>query len=76
MGNERRMSDTRAAEPFRVVALPEAFRVEDSAGRAISYTYFAEGARRSALPGSWTRDEARVIAERIARGFTLAATSK
>lgn len=59
--------------PYRVVELPEAFRVEDANGHAICFTYFAEGPRRSAIPGAWTREEARAIADRIARGFTRAA---
>jgi hypothetical protein len=58
--------------PCRVVELDTAFRVNDATGRAVSYVYFASGARLSAVPDLWSRDEARAIAERIARGFTLA----
>lgn len=58
--------------PCRVVALAESFRVEDANGRAVAYVYFGEGGRRSAMPGTWTREEANAIAERIARGFTRA----
>jgi len=58
--------------PCTVVELPEAFRIEDADGRAISYVYYATGARLSAILGSWTKDEARAIARRIARGFSRA----
>jgi hypothetical protein len=56
--------------PCTVVELPEAFRIEDADGRAVTYVYHATGARLSAILGSWTKDEARAIAQRIARGFS------
>jgi hypothetical protein len=40
--------------------------------RPVAYVYFGEGARRAAMSDLWSREEARVIAERIARGFTRA----
>lgn len=63
---------TTPVPPFTVVELPGCFRVDDGAGRAVAYVYFAEGARHTAMPDLWSRDEARVIAERIARGFSAA----
>lgn len=57
--------------PCVVRELGEAFRVDDAGGRPVAYVYFAEGARRSAT-GRWSTDDARAIAQRIARGFTLA----
>lgn len=58
--------------PCSVKELQEAFVILDADDRAVSYVYFAEGARQSATR-RWLREEARVIAERIARGFTRAA---
>lgn len=57
--------------PCRVDARDECFIVLDAGGRAVAYVYFADGARRSAT-NRWSREEAEAIAERIARGFTLA----
>lgn len=65
------MVDATPTPPCTVRALEEAFVVIDAAGRSVAYVYYAEGARRSAT-GRWSHDEARAIAERIARGFTLA----
>lgn len=59
--------------PCRVVALAESFRFEDANGRAVAFVYFGEGARRAAIPGTWTREEAYAIAERIAGRLTGAA---
>jgi hypothetical protein len=39
--------------PCTAVELPKAFRVEDADGRAVSYVYYATGARLSAILGSW-----------------------
>jgi hypothetical protein len=67
------MTDLRTPKaPCAIRELVEAFAVIDADGRAVSYVYFAEGARRSST-GRWSREEARAIAERIARGFTRAA---
>lgn len=61
-------NDPRA--PCHVDARDECFIVVDAADRPVAYVYFAENARRSAT-GRWSREEARAIAKRIARGFTL-----
>lgn len=62
------------APPCTVEQLTSAFIVRDDQGRAVAYVYFAEGDERLALPDAWTRAEAAEIAQRIARGFTLAGT--
>lgn len=67
------MLDNRTpAPPCHVVEVKGGYRVNDAAGRAVAYVYFAEGARRAAMPDLWSPEEAQAIAERIARGFTLA----
>lgn len=69
------MADLRTPKaPCTVRELIEALAVIDADGRTVSYVYFAEGARRAAT-GRWSREEARAIAERVARGFTRAAES-
>lgn len=47
----------------------------DAADRPVAYVYFAEGTRQAAT-GRWSREAAERIAERIARGFTRAGTSR
>jgi hypothetical protein len=65
------LDETRGPKaPCTVVELSEAFRIEDADGRAVTYVYYATGARLSAILGSWTKDEARAIAQQIARGFS------
>lgn len=59
--------------PCRVEAREECFTVVDAAGRPVAYVYFADGTRQEAT-GRWSREAAERIAERIARGFTLAGT--
>jgi hypothetical protein len=67
------LDDTRGPKaPCTVVELPEAFRIEDADGRAVTYVYYATGARLSAILGSWTKEEARMIAQRVAKGFSRA----
>lgn len=67
------MSDKRTPmPPCHVVAVQGGYRVNDAAERAIAYVYFAEGARRAAMPDLWSPEEAKIIAERIAKGFTRA----
>jgi len=67
------MTDLRTPKaPCEIRELVEAFAVIDADGRAVSFVYFAEGARLAAT-GRWSQAEARAIAERIARGFTKAA---
>lgn len=69
------MTDLRTPKaPCTVRELEEAFVVTDADGRAVSYIYHAEDTRKAAT-GRWSREEARAIAERIARGFTKAATT-
>ena len=70
------MTDNRTpAPPCHVVEVKGGYRVNDAAGRAVAYVYFAEGARRAAMPDLWSPEEAQAIAERIARGFTRAAVT-
>lgn len=67
------MPDFRAPiAPCVVVEVKGAYRVNDADGKAVAYVYFAEGARRASMPDLWSPEEARTIAERIAKGFTRA----
>ena len=52
--------------PWIVVETSGAFRIEDSAGAAIAWTYFADDAEGSPGPAGMTRDEAHRIAKAIA----------
>jgi hypothetical protein len=65
-------TDAAPRPPCRVEPRDECFIVRDAADRAVAYVYFADGARRSAVPTRWSREAAEAIAGRIARGFTLA----
>lgn len=58
--------------PCTVVELLDADRTEDADRQAFSYDYFACGARLSAILGNSMKDEAQMIAQRIARGFSRA----
>ena len=67
------MPDSRTpAPPCHVIEVKGGYRVNDAAGRAVAYVYFAEGARRAAMPDLWSPQEAQAIAERIAKGFSRA----
>jgi hypothetical protein len=52
--------------PWIVNETTGAFRVEDSAGDPIAWTYFADHPEGSAGPAAMTRDEAHRIAKAIA----------
>jgi hypothetical protein len=59
-------SPRRFPPPWRVVEVAEAYSVQDANGFTLSYTYFDE-AERGANSTRMSRDEARRIANGIAR---------
>lgn len=53
-------------QPWTVVELEEAFRIEDATGLAVAHTYFAVDPQRRPVTGRISKDEARRIAVGVA----------
>ena len=72
-----RRDDADEATPKLPITLPlnirlaaEAYAVEDAAGRALSYTYFDDELSRRTQTRRFSKDEARAVAQMIARLLT------
>jgi len=56
--------------PLKIRRLTESFAIEDAAGRAVSYIYFDDESSRRTQTRRFSKDEAREIAQMIARLLT------
>ncbi len=56
--------------PLKIRLAAEAYAVDDAAGRALSYTYFDDEPSRRTQTRRFSKDEAREIAQMIARLLT------
>ena len=56
--------------PLKIRSVAEAFAIEDAAGRVLSYTYFDDDPSSRTQTRRFSKDEAREIAQVIARLLT------
>lgn len=56
--------------PLKIRAAPEAFVIEDAAGVQLSHHYFEDEPSRRNIMHRMTKDEARELAQKIARALT------
>jgi hypothetical protein len=56
--------------PLKIRSIAEAFAIEDAAGRVLSYTYFEDEPSSRTQTRRFSKDEAREIAQAIARLMT------
>jgi hypothetical protein len=56
--------------PLKIRSVAEAFAIEDAAGRILSYTYFEDEPSSRTQTRRFSKDEAREIAQAIARLMT------
>ena len=56
----------RFSQPWRMIELEEAFRIEDATGLALAFVYFSDDPERRAVTGYMSREEAQRIAVNIA----------
>ena len=56
--------------PLKVRSSAESFVIDDAAGRAVSYIYFEDELSRRTQTRRYSKDEARAIAQMIARLLT------
>lgn len=64
------MSTLHLALPLRIREVAEAFSVEDANERSAAYVYFERGPGQPNRPPRYTKDQAREIAQAIARALT------